>query len=137
MAVVVDASMALAWLIDDEQSDAAESIRVELIRDGGLAPGSWPLEVATGLLVAERRRRIHPERSASVLVELRTMPIRVANAPGDAVVDATLAVARHYKLTVYDAAYLELAIRERATLATLDDDLREAARQAGIATAEV
>jgi predicted nucleic acid-binding protein len=131
--VVVDASMALAWLIEDEQSDAAESLRTELIRVGGLAPSGWPLEVANALLVAERRRRIHPERTASVLEELRKVPIRVANAPHEAIVDATLAVARYYNLTVYDAAYLELAIRERATIATLDDALGDAARRAGVA----
>lgn len=128
--------MTLAWLIDDEHSDQAERIRDELIRVGGLAPSGWPVEVANGLLVAERRRRIHPERSASVLGELRTLPIQVARPPDEAIVDATLAVARYYNLTAYDAAYLELAIRERAPLATLDDRLAAAARQAGIRIVE-
>jgi predicted nucleic acid-binding protein len=78
------------------------------------------------LIVNERRKRIEPERSAAFLELLGELPISLQPLPGDA---AMLDLARRCKLSVYDAAYLELAVREGAQLATLDKALRDAARR--------
>jgi predicted nucleic acid-binding protein len=130
---VLDASAVLAWYLPDEQDDDANAAYDRLAQDNGLAPAGWPGEVVNGILLAERRRRSTPDATARALVHLQALPIRVAPAIVDETWADVLDLARQHNLTAYDAAYLELAIRERAALATLDDDLAAAARRAGVA----
>ena len=92
----------------------------------------WPTEVANGFLVAERRGRLTVAETVRSLARLSALPIRIVPAASDAVWDRVLDLAREHDLTAYDAAYLELAIRERAALATLDSALRSAAHRAGV-----
>jgi predicted nucleic acid-binding protein len=130
---VLDASMALAWCFDDESNDLAEDI-LDSLKGGSQAitPGIWPLEVANVLLMAERRKRISLAKIMEQLGEIRKLPIIVEPADSPRAFDQILAVARQLRLTVYDAAYLELAMRRALPLATLDDSLGRAARAAGI-----
>jgi predicted nucleic acid-binding protein len=130
--VVVDASVALAWCFPDEASDYADDVLVALEGRSILVPSVWGLEVTNAVLVVERRKRLRqPEilRFSTLLDSLS--PIQDAQSVGE-LLSSVLPVARDYGLSAYDAAYLELSMRHSAPLATLDANLRKAARKAGI-----
>ncbi len=128
---MVDASLALAWCFPNEASEYADGVLVALKGQSIFVPAVWGLEIANALLVGERRKRLkQPEilRFVALLEGLSILP------DGQAVsesVSNVLPLARHYGLSAYDAAYLELAIRHSAPLATLDGDLQKAAKRAG------
>jgi predicted nucleic acid-binding protein len=129
--LVVDASIALTWCFEDEVTAETEAIRTRVDSEGAIVPGLWRLEVANTLLLAERRGRIDRSDVEQRLELLAALPISI-----DADIRAwtdTLLLARAERLTLYDAAYLELAIRQDVELATLDRDLRRAARKMGVA----
>jgi predicted nucleic acid-binding protein len=135
MGLVLDASAVLAWII--ERSDRAERSRADelLIRlesDDAIAPAVWPLEVANGLIVAERRGLLGLAKSTLFLAKVSELRIEVDPKPFREMLAVVLPVARAYGLTSYDAAYLELAIRTGRDLATFDRRLAEAARAAGV-----
>jgi predicted nucleic acid-binding protein len=131
--LVLDASLALAWCFPDEKSAVSEAT-LDLLSSGGEAfvPVLWPLEVGNALLVAERRKRVTIAQVTAVLQRIAQLPIAVVPLTTDRAFGSILYLARQEQLTEYDAAYLELALREGLPLATLDDDLRRAARRAGI-----
>jgi len=130
--VVIDASTALAWCFPDERSDYADAVLVALDGKTILVPAVWSLEIANAVLVGERKKRLRqPEilrfttllQNLSVIEDVRPVGGHVAN---------VLPLARQYSLSAYDAAYLELSIRHSAPLATLDEKLEKAARQARV-----
>jgi predicted nucleic acid-binding protein len=135
--LVLDASLAVAWCFEDESSPLAEHV-LELVSAGteALAPAIWPLEVANALLVAERRKRITMAQVTALLQRISKLPIVVEPIPPARAFEQVLSVARQHELTEYDAAYVELALREAVPLATLDAKLRRAARAAGIVLIE-
>lgn len=132
MSLVLDASMALAWCFEDEQTPAVMGLLDRVTETGGVAPLLWPLEALNGLLAAERRRRVAPEKRATLAAFLRDLPITLDGDTAERAWDATARLATHFQLTVYDATYLELAHRRRLPLASLDQDLRTAAKASGI-----
>jgi predicted nucleic acid-binding protein len=113
----------------DEDHPTADLAFLEIQYGSAIVPGIWWYEVRNVLVLNERRNRISPEDTSQFLLDLEQLSID-ADGPskGTQVVD----LARKYHLTVYDAAYLELAIRERLPLATLDKDLLNAALAAGV-----
>ena len=133
---VLDSSVTMAWFFDDEAT-AATAATDELLdvlnQDGrAVVAAHWALEVGNTLLTAERRKRVSVADSSHFLAFLDAMPIEtdaetVARASG-----ATLALARTHGLTLYDSAYLELAMRRGLPLATRDKDLRAAAKKTGV-----
>lgn len=126
MSIVVDASALLCLAFDDEGLPYGTAL-IDAIRDkGGLAPSILWYELRNALIVNERRGRIQPERSAAFLTLLDELPITLQPLPPDA---GVMDLARRFRLSVYDASCLELAVREGAPLATLDSTLREAARE--------
>lgn len=126
MSIVVDASSLLCLAFDDEGVPYGTAL-IEAVRDeGGLAPLILWCELRNALVVNERRRRIEPQESAAFLGLLEELPIVLQPIPSDA---GVLDLARRLRLSVYDASYLELAVRENAPLATLDQALRDAGRQ--------
>jgi predicted nucleic acid-binding protein len=133
-ALVMDCSATLAMAFEDERDERA--IRMfRLVSDrGALVPAHWPLEVANVLRISERKKGIKPGDSKDFISLLASLPIQVAP-PCDA--DAGLAelydTAGRFSLTAYDAAYWMLARDSGLPLASRDDDLVEAARQASIA----
>lgn len=129
---VLDASVTLAWLLKDEQDDYADRIAARFPSVEMFVPSVWHLEVANALLVAERRGRSIPSDTADSLNDLRALPIRQDNLTVAQAWTATLDLARDKGLSVYDAAYLELAIRTGFPIATLDKPLILAARAAGV-----
>jgi predicted nucleic acid-binding protein len=125
--------VALAWCFPEESNTGAEKL-LDSLAGGSRAiiPSLWPFEVANALLTAERRKRVSMAQVTAILKKLALLPIAVDAVQVESVFGDVLAVARQGQLTEYDAAYLELALRESLPLATLDDQLRRAARNAGV-----
>jgi predicted nucleic acid-binding protein len=132
VSLVLDASVALAWCFEDEQTPAVMSLLDRVAETGGTAPMLWPLEALNGLLAAERRRRLAAEKRATLAAFLRDLPITLDGDTAERAWDATARLAAQFQLTAYDAAYLELAQRRRLPLASLDQDLRTAAIACGL-----
>jgi predicted nucleic acid-binding protein len=132
VSLVLDSSATLAWIYSDETTDSIRRVFDEVAEEGAIVPGLWRLEVANSLTVAVRRGRIDAEfRRASLadlaLLNITTDPHTDSHAWGE-----TLHLADRFQLTVYDAAYLELAGRRSLPLATLDGQLRAAATTLGL-----
>jgi predicted nucleic acid-binding protein len=126
---VLDASVVLTWCFPDEQSQKAETI-AERIASGDrvVVPAFWRHEMLNALLVGEKRKRLTPELTQSFIEDLDRLPVDVDVPASSAVIfNATQALCRKHRLTAYDAAYLEIAIRETNALATVDEDLKRAA----------
>jgi predicted nucleic acid-binding protein len=130
---IVDASAALAWCFEDEASSWTDGL-LERLRHGDriVVPAHWPAEVSNGLLVALRRKRVRPGQPALILDEFARLPIETEPALTALQAKTILALSEKHSLTVYDAAYLELAQRRNLPLGTLDDDLRKAGQVEGI-----
>jgi predicted nucleic acid-binding protein len=126
---IIDASISAAWIMPDEIEPVADLILDQLIDDEALAPSLWWFEVRNLLIVNERRKRLTTEQSAQALADLQALAIRLDQAADD---DILFKLCRQHRLSVYDAAYLELALRERLPLATLDASLASAARAEGV-----
>lgn len=135
---VLDASVALAWCFPEEGTRGTEDI-LDLLTTGvsAITPSIWPFEVANALLVGERRKRLTVAQVTIVLRRISDLPILLDPARSDYVFDRVLSLARQEQLTEYDASYLELALRERLPLATLDERLHRAAKNTGIAVLKV
>jgi predicted nucleic acid-binding protein len=125
MPFVLDASVAVCWAFEDEDHPVA-ALAMERVRtDEARAPSLWWFEVRNALIVNERRGRLSESDTAAFLRALARLNVTVDRSPDEADV---LMLARRRQLSVYDAAYLELARRERLPLATLDAALATAAR---------
>lgn len=130
---VVDASVALAWCFEDEATTWTDGLLDRLQHgDGIVVPAHWPTEISNGLLVASRRKRIKADQPALFWDELARLPIEVEAALTAAQAKIVLALSGKHGLTVYDAAYLELAHRRQLPLGTLDADLRKAVQGEGV-----
>lgn len=126
--MVVDASAILSSILQ-ETGPAAVRLRPDLEREEWIAPALWWFEVRSGLIVNERRRRRSEQLTAAALRELSRLATTIDTLPDDEIV---IALARKHSLTAYDASYLELAMRRRLPLATLDAELIAVARAEGI-----
>ena len=121
---VLDASVAVAWLLDDEDELRANVALVHLETEVALVPLFWHLEVRSALLGAERRGRIRVDEVDERLRRLSDLPVQTDTEPD---YRTAFALARKHKLSMYDAVYLELAQRLSAPLATLDQALARTA----------
>lgn len=128
---VLDASVAIAWLLGDETVPAAELALRRLEDDEALVPHLWHLELRNGLLVAVRRGRSASDGPAERLNALDDLPIRTDTEPD---LDMAFALAERHGLSFYDAIYLELAARHAAPLATLDKALARATAVEGLSS---
>lgn len=132
MSIVLDASMTLAWLFEDEQTDQVLATINHVYMGGASVPPLWRYEVANGLQMAIRRQRITPDYRTRCLDKIDELPITIDPDGLSEIWSTTIKLADLYRLTVYDAAYLELAQRRRLPLATLDAALSKAARESGV-----
>jgi predicted nucleic acid-binding protein len=135
VAIVLDASAALAWLIsrtDPFESKQADTLLHALKSDEALVPALWYPEVANGILVAERRGVVQAAVSAVFLRKLERLPIVLDDVRPTITQPDVFALARTHGLSGYDATYLELAVRRGAWLATFGKKLAGAARIVGI-----
>ena len=130
MAFVLDASITACWAFQDEDHPDARLAFHQMRSEEAVVPCLWWFEVRNILVVNERRRRIAEPATAAFLLNLSKLRIRIDRAPDES---AVLRLARTHRLSVYDAAYLELAQREGLPLATLDADLKKAAAGEGVA----
>jgi predicted nucleic acid-binding protein len=127
VSLVLDSSVALAWVYGDETTAAVRQV-FDLVSEGGAwVPGLWRLEVANILEMGARRGRHDAGFRDSTLADLALLPIHVDLETDRHAWSTTARLAARHKLTLYDAAYLELSVRRNLSLATLDRDLRAAA----------
>ena len=130
MAIVVDASIAAAWCFPlEEGSSSADAVAMQIVSDTGIVPGIFWYEIRNVLMGAETSGRIDLEGTETFLKRLSQIGLQ---ADHDHVEADTLNLARRHRLTIYDAAYLETAIRRDATLATLDSALAAATAREGV-----
>lgn len=134
MSWVLDCSIAMAWCFEDESTPRTEQLLDRLNSDPAVVPLHWPSEVANVLRSAVRKGRLTKASATERLAVLTSLPIRYDALTHQLASSATWQLVKKYDLTSYDAAYLELAIRLGAPLATNDGDLRAAAERAGVET---
>jgi len=127
MSLVIDSSMTLAWYFEDERTAASIAVLNRVAETGAVVPALWRLEVLNGLQVAVRRGRITIAYRDASLSDLNALVIAIDPETNHQAWSATLQLCDRFGLTPYDAAYLELAMRDNQPLATIDDDLRRAA----------
>lgn len=131
--VVIDASVALTWVLEDEQSQSTDVVldHIENTQSVIAVPALWLLEIGNALLVAERRGRLASSDTERALVLLRSLPLQLHQLTA-VQLESVVALAREHQLSTYDASYLATAIAGGFPLATLDGRLREAATVAGV-----
>lgn len=132
-ALVLDASVTMAWLFDDEDEPRADAALTRTQSEVTLVPQLWHLELRNALLTAERRGRISVTEAEERLRFLLTLPVKTDAEPN---LGAAFALAREHRLSFYDAVYLELAKRRMADIATLDAALARAADLEGLSLVE-
>ena len=129
--IVIDASVFLAWCLGDEEESAAEGAMRRVADQGGVVPRIWWYEVRNALVMNERRGRISTQQVSDTLADSEALGFAIDDEHDGSLL---LDLARRHELTVYDAAYLEVAVRRSLPLATLDRRLRDAAEAMGVTT---
>ncbi len=132
MSVVLDSSATLAWIYSDETTVAIRALFDRVANAGAVVPALWRLEVANSLTVAVRRGRIDADLRRDALADLALLDILADTDTDVHAWTETLTLADRFRLTLYDSAYLELALRRALPLATLDQPLRAAAIALGL-----
>ena len=132
MSIVLDSSVTVAWYFDDERTAAVDAILSQVTESGAVVPSLWRLEVANALQMSVKRKRIDAAYRDVSLDALRAFAIDIDSETDEHAWSVTLRLAERFQLTLYDAAYLELAQRRGVPLASLDQDLREAGAALGI-----
>lgn len=129
---VLDTSVAASWFFEDEGGDYSSAVLESLNNAEAFVPSLWSLEITNVLIIAERRKRCSEAEAARFIELLDNLPITIDEDTAQRAMNTTYQLAREYGLTAYDAAYLELAMRLGAPLATSDRQLAEAAHKAGV-----
>jgi predicted nucleic acid-binding protein len=130
--LILDSSATLAWIYGEETTDAIRQVFDTVVYEGALVPALWRLEVANSLTMAVRKRRIQPDFRRAALADLALLDIKLDSQTDYYAWADTIDLADQFNLTVYDAAYLELARRRMLPLATLDQELQAAAAGIGV-----
>ena len=130
---VVDCSIAMAWLFHDEATPKTTALLNRLETETALVPTWWFIEITNVLAMAERKGRIMARQSDAFIADLSKLGIERDSEAPDRAFTHLLALCRTHRLTSYDAIYLDLAVRRSLPLATLDEDLRKAAKKLGVA----
>jgi predicted nucleic acid-binding protein len=132
MSFVLDSSVALTWCFEDERTATTDALLDRVTDAGAVAPSLWPLEVLNGLVMAERRGRLDAQRRHRMTSLLQALPVTIDSETVRNAWQLTSHLAERFRLTVYDAAYLELAQRMNLPLASLDQELRSAGTALGV-----
>lgn len=130
--LILDSSATLAWIYGDETTEAIRQVFYAIAENGAVVPALWRLEIANSLTIAIRKRRIDPDFRRAALADLALLDITTDQQTDSHAWTDTLNLADQFRLTVYNAAYLELARRRELPLATLDQELRTAATATGV-----
>jgi len=132
---VLDNSVSMRWLLESSKKadqQYAETVLKSLLNEEAIVPNLWHLEASNVLLSAEKRLDIEAVESERFIAQLENLPIITDTLTSHQAFNRTMVLSRIYKLSSYDASYLELAIREGLPLATLDKDLIKAAKSSEI-----
>ena len=135
---VLDNTVTMAWCFRDEANDLSSAVlsRLSDLTDTAVVPVLWLYEVANVIALAARRGRISGRLSTEFLQSLGDLPIEIEHASAVQIFDAVRVVSSQFQFTAYDAAYLELAIRQNLAIATFDQALARAARAAKVGVVE-
>ena len=128
-AIVIDNAVFLSWCLGDEDDPAAAEAMRRVAEEGGVVPHIWWYELRNALLMNERRGRLSLQQVSDTLDDSLEMGIAIDDGHDGSLL---LDIARGHDLSVYDAAYLEIALRRSMPLATLDRHLRAAAEAIGV-----
>ena len=131
--MILDASVVLAALLPEQHSDRARDILVRVASEGARVPSLWPLEIGNVLLLVQRRGQIRAEERLNFLDQLGRLPIAIDPETAARAWPDIAPLAERHRLTLYDAAYLELSLRAALPLASFDTALCRAAEEAGAA----
>lgn len=134
MTLVLDASAALAWSIADESDGEALALLKRVGADGAVVPALWLFEMENGLRNAMRRGRITEGEARATQANLASLPIRVVDSTERIAFHGALELANRFDLSVYDAVYLDVALRHKGELVTRDRRLEEIAHELGVAS---
>lgn len=129
---VIDNSVVMSWCFKDETNQYADAVLDRLTKSTAFVPSIWPLEVVNVLLVAERRKRLKEADSVRFLTLLSQLPIVVDYERTERIMKDLLALARTNNLSSYDAYYLDLSMRKGISIATLDTQLKKAAKKTDV-----
>lgn len=129
---VVDNSVVMSWCFRDQANPYADAVLESLATAEAFVPSIWPLEVVNALLTAERKKLIYQADSVRFLSLLFQLPLFVENENPEKTMKDLLGLARSHRLSSYDAAYLDLAMKKGFPLATLDEKLRQAAASTSV-----
>jgi len=132
MAWIMDCSIAAALGLPDESSAVADAFLLQMSNNETWVPSLWWHEIGNVLASAKRRERISDNDVSGLIILYGGLPIRTDNASGSDFMGRIHRLSISYELSAYDAAYLELAERKQAGLATLDKKLLHAAKQCGV-----
>jgi predicted nucleic acid-binding protein len=132
VSLVIDSSITLSWCFEDERTEVTATLLYRVAETGALVPALWRLEVANGLQVAVRRGRIDVAYRDAIIADLRDLAIDVDPETDRKAWSEILQLADRFRLTLYDAAYLELAQRRQLPLASLDNELRAVGQMLGV-----
>jgi predicted nucleic acid-binding protein len=127
VSLVLDASITMAWCFEDEATPAAEEVLDQVVETNAIVPAIWRFEVGNALQMAIRRKRINEIFRDDALAKLLAMPISIDPETDAHAWSTALRLSERFGLTLYDAAYVELAQRRSLPLATLDQEMRAAA----------
>jgi predicted nucleic acid-binding protein len=130
--LVLDASVALSWCFKNEATATADRVLERLVTEAASVPAIWHLEIANVLALSERRGRITPANSSEFIALLETLDVVIDEETPSRALGLVFDLARAERLTGYDAAYLELAMRLGIPLASKDADLCDAAERLGV-----
>ncbi len=136
MSLVLDASLALAWIFERADPDErllADRVLDTLAEQPVLVPALWHIEIANALLVAERRMVVREAQVIDYMNRLSRLPIQTDDVPAANRQEMVMALGRAHRLSAYDATYLELALRTGSALASFDAKLLAATEAAGAA----
>lgn len=129
---VLDCSIAASWCFLDEASPASKQLLERMCDEAALVPVLWFLELANVLALAEKKKRIDPSQVAEFTGLITSLDLEIDEEASRRAFTNLLPLCRTYQLTSYDAVYLDLALRSQLPLATLDQSLRKAAKNAGV-----
>lgn len=131
--IILDCSVTIAWILrDNKMTQKADVILNMLQETSAKVPTIWPLEVANVLCLAERQKKLTALEVEEFKEFLSALPIQVDHHTSSKAMGSIYMLAKAHQLTVYDAAYLEIAMRENSPLATFDDALKNAAKKSGV-----
>lgn len=132
MSFVLDSSITLSWYFQDQSTPVTLGLLNEVAARGAVAPALWRLEVANGFQSALRRGKVDEAYRNVSLKDLSRLPVAIDQETDLHLWTRTVVLSDRFRLTIYDAVFLELAQRRKLPLASLDQALRSAGHSLGI-----